>query len=198
MPRTQKENERIRQMAKEKIRIAAMELFMKQGYHATSIEDVAKHANISKGLLYNYYKGKEELLSTMIQARIDELIQVMEAASSQESPAEQLKHIVEGAINNVQQKPEVFQFYLHLQTQPESDEVLSKYSKLLIEESARQFHLQCEMFENLGVKEPRKRSLYFSSVLQGLMLMISTYPEQFPVEEMKAQIIHEFCHSSNT
>lgn len=198
MPRTQEENERIRQMAKEKIRIAAMELFMKQGYHATSIEDVAKHANISKGLLYNYYKGKEELLSTMIQARIDELIQVMEAASSQESPAEQLKHIVEGAINNVQQKPEVFQFYLHLQTQPESDEVLSKYSKLLIEESARQFHLQCEMFENLGVKEPRKRSLYFSSVLQGLMLMISTYPEQFPVEEMKAQIIHEFCHSSNT
>ncbi|PZM67634.1 TetR/AcrR family transcriptional regulator [Paenibacillus dendritiformis] len=198
MPRTHKENERIRQMAKEKIRIAAMELFMKQGYHATSIEDVAKHANISKGLLYNYYKGKEELLSTMIQARIDELIQVMEAASSQESPAEQLKHIVEGAINNVQQKPEVFQFYLHLQTQPESDEVLSKYSKLLIEESARQFHLQCEMFENLGVKEPRKRSLYFSSVLQGLMLMISTYPEQFPVEEMKAQIIHEFCHSSNT
>lgn len=185
-------------MAKEKIRIAAMELFMKQGYHATSIEDVAKHAKISKGLLYNYYKGKEELLSTMIQARIDELIQVMEAASSQESPAEQLKHIVEGAINNVQQKPEVFQFYLHLQTQPESDEVLSKYSKLLIEESARQFHLQCEMFENLGVKEPRKRSLYFSSVLQGLMLMISTYPEQFPVEEMKAQIIHEFCHSSNT
>ncbi|MFD3272950.1 TetR/AcrR family transcriptional regulator [Paenibacillus dendritiformis] len=198
MPRTQEENERIRQMAKEKIRIAAMELFMKQGYHATSIEDVAKHANISKGLLYNYYKGKEELLSTMIQARIDELIQVMEAASSQESPAEQLKHIVEGAINNVQQKPQVFQFYLHLQTQPESDEVLSKYSKLLIEESARQFHLQCEMFENLGVKEPRKRSLYFSSVLQGLMLMISTYPEQFPVEEMKAQIINEFCHSSNT
>ncbi|BFH69811.1 MAG: TetR/AcrR family transcriptional regulator [Paenibacillus dendritiformis] len=198
MPRTQKENERIRQMAKEKIRIAAMELFMKRGYHATSIEDVAKHANISKGLLYNYYKGKEELLSTMIQARIDELIQVMEAASSQESPAEQLKHIVEGAINNVRQKPEVFQFYLHLQTQPESDEVLSKYSKLLIEESARQFHLQCEMFENLGVKEPRKRSLYFSSVLQGLMFMISAYPEQFPVEEMKAQIIHEFCHSSNT
>lgn len=198
MPRTQKENERIRQMAKEKIRIAAMELFMKRGYHATSIEDVAKHANISKGLLYNYYKGKEELLSTMIQARIDELIQVMEAASSQESPAEQLKHIVEGAINNVRQKPAVFQFYLHLQTQPEADEVLSKYSKLLIEESARQFHLQCEMFENLGVKEPRKRSLYFSSVLQGLMFMISAYPEQFPVEEMKAQIIHEFCHSSNT
>ncbi|SFJ17977.1 hypothetical protein SAMN05421852_105141 [Thermoflavimicrobium dichotomicum] len=85
-------------------------------------------------------------------------------------------------------------FYLHLQTQPEAEQVLKKYSKLLNEESARQFELQCEMFEKLGVKEPRKRSLYFSSVhvLQGGMLMISAYPQQFPIEEVKEQIIHEF------
>ncbi|BFH62081.1 TetR/AcrR family transcriptional regulator [Paenibacillus azoreducens] len=195
MPRTQEENERIRQIAIEKIRHAAMELFMQKGYHATSIDDVAKQANISKGLLYNYFKGKEELLATMVQTRIDELVFVMNAASAIEKPAEQLKYIVEGAIDNVRQKPEVFRFYLHLQTQPESDEVLAKYSKLLIEENARQFNLQCEMFENLGVKEPRKRSLYFSSVLQGIMLMISTYPAQFPIEEMKAEIIREFCSS---
>ncbi|RED35497.1 TetR family transcriptional regulator [Brevibacillus brevis] len=33
-------------------------LFIKKGYHATSIDDVAKQAEISKGLLYDYYKGK--------------------------------------------------------------------------------------------------------------------------------------------
>lgn len=193
MPRTPEENERIRQMSREKILMAAMELFMKRGYHATSIDDVAKHAGISKGLLYNYYKGKEELLATMVEARVGEVAQVMEAAASKETPAEQLKHIVDGALDNVKDNPEVFRFYLHLQTQPESDEVLAKYSKRLIEESARQFNLQCEMFQNLGVKEPRKRSLYFSSALQGIMLMLSTYPEQFPIEEIKAQIIREFC-----
>lgn len=195
MPRTQKENERIRQMAKQKILIATMELFIKKGYHATTIDDVAKHAGISKGLLYNYFKGKEELLATMVQNRIEEMVQVMEAARSIEKPADQLKYIVEGAIDNVLQKPDEFRFYLHLQTQPEADQVLKKYSKLLKEESARQFEVQCEMFEKLGVKEPRKRSLYFSSTLQGVMLMISTYPQQFPVEAMKAQIIHDFCTS---
>lgn len=64
--RTSEENERIRQLAKENIRTTAMELFMKQGYYATSISDVAKQAGISKGLLYNYIKGKEELLATMV------------------------------------------------------------------------------------------------------------------------------------
>jgi AcrR family transcriptional regulator len=82
MPRTKEENERIRRMTKEKIRIAAMELFMKQGYHPTSVDDVAKHAGISKGLLYNYYKGKEELLATMVEDRIRELVQVMEEAKA--------------------------------------------------------------------------------------------------------------------
>ncbi|WP_375163139.1 hypothetical protein [Laceyella sacchari] len=41
------------------------------------------------------------------------------------------------------------------------------------------------------------RSLYFSSVLQGTMFMLSTYPERFPVKEVKEQIIQEFLDMSD-
>ncbi|MCU6599279.1 TetR/AcrR family transcriptional regulator [Peribacillus frigoritolerans] len=194
MPRTPEENDRIRQASKEKIRAAAMELFIKQGYYATSISDIAKQAGISKGLLYNYYKGKEELLSEMVEARIKEVVEVMEEAFILNTPREQLEHIINGAIDNIHQKPEVHRFYLHLQTQPESDQELIKYSHLIIEENARQFEFQCKIFESMGETEPRKRSLYFSSVLEGIMLMISTYQQGFPIEEIKNQIISEFCN----
>ncbi|MCY9139781.1 TetR/AcrR family transcriptional regulator [Peribacillus frigoritolerans] len=194
MPRTPEENDRIRQASKEKIRATAMELFMKQGYYATSISDIAKQAGISKGLLYNYYKGKEELLSEMVEARIKEVVEVMEEAFTLNTPREQLEHIINGAIDYIHQKPEVHRFYLHLQTQPESDEDLIKYSHLIIEENARQFEFQCKIFESMGETDPRKRSLYFSSVLQGIMLMISTYQQGFPIEEIKNQIIREFCN----
>ncbi|MBE2978197.1 MULTISPECIES: TetR/AcrR family transcriptional regulator [Priestia] len=194
MPRTPEENDRIRQASKEKIRAAAMELFMTQGYYATSISNIAKQAGISKGLLYNYYKGKEELLSEMVEARIREVIEVMEKAITLDTPDEQLKYIVNGAIDNVYKKPEVHRFYLHLQTQPVDDDDLIKYSKQLTQENARLFEMQCEIFERMEVKESRKRSLYFSSVLQGIMLMISTYPQKFPIEEIKNQIIREFCN----
>ena len=194
MPRTPEENDRIRQASKEKIRAAAMELFIKQGYYATSISDIAKQAGISKGLLYNYYKGKEELLSEMVEARIKEVVEVMEEAFTLNTPREQLEHIINGAIDNIHQKPEVHRFYLHLQTQPESDEDLIKYTHLIIEENARQFEFQCKIFESMGETDPRKRSLYFSSVLQGIMLMISTYQQGFAIEEIKNQIIREFCN----
>ncbi|TVX83688.1 TetR/AcrR family transcriptional regulator [Peribacillus simplex] len=194
MPRTPEENDRIRQASKEKIRAAAMELFMKQGYYATSISDIANKAGISKGLLYNYYKGKEELLAEMVEARIKEVVEVMEEAFTLNTPREQLEHIVNGAIDNILKKPEVHRFYLHLQTHPEADDELIKYSHLIIEENARQFEFQCKLFESMGEKEPRKRSLYFSSVLQGIMLMISTYQQGFSVEAIRNQIIREFCN----
>jgi hypothetical protein len=53
-------------------------------------------------------------------------------------------------------KQKLFRFHLHLQTHPESDEVVAKYSKPLIDESARQFNFQCEIFKRLGEKEPKK------------------------------------------
>ncbi|WP_163582052.1 TetR/AcrR family transcriptional regulator [Gracilibacillus saliphilus] len=196
MPRTPEENERIRQKAKENIRNKAMKLFINQGYHATSISDIAKEAEISKGLLYNYFKGKEDLLATIVEERIIKLIEVMEAALALDTPADQLRYVVNHAIDNVYTNPQVHRFFLHLQTQPEADKELIKYSKRIVEENARQFELQCEMFENLGVANPRERSLYFSSSLQGVMLMIATYPQKFPVEEIKTQIIEKFCQSS--
>jgi AcrR family transcriptional regulator len=45
---------------------AARELLIKQGFHATSMRDVAKKANVSLGNLYNYYETKEAIFESII------------------------------------------------------------------------------------------------------------------------------------
>lgn len=45
---------------------AAKELLITQGFHATSMRDIAKTANVSLGNLYNYYKTKEEIFESII------------------------------------------------------------------------------------------------------------------------------------
>jgi AcrR family transcriptional regulator len=193
MPRTPSENERIRRGTKEKILKAAMDMFSEKGYHSTLIDDVAKRSQISKGLLYHYFKGKEELLAAMVDMRINDILIVMKTAKAKETPVEQIRHIIEGALED---KPEVFRFYLNLFTQPQFDPIVGKYSQKLMDEQARQFDVQTEMFVKLGVVNPRMRSLYFSSTIQGIMLMFSTYPENFPLDEVKAIAIAEFCSNS--
>ncbi len=48
------------------IESAAKELFIKQGFHATSMRDIAKTADVSIGNLYNYYATKEQIFESII------------------------------------------------------------------------------------------------------------------------------------
>lgn len=58
---------------KEIIETAAKDLFIKQGFHATSMRDIAKAAEVSLGNLYNYYETKEAIYQSIIQ-RYSEII----------------------------------------------------------------------------------------------------------------------------
>ncbi|CAN5629094.1 hypothetical protein BH10ACI3_BH10ACI3_15830 [soil metagenome] len=51
---------------KDTIEDAARELFIKQGFHATSMRDICKHANVSLGNLYNYYQTKDSIFESII------------------------------------------------------------------------------------------------------------------------------------
>lgn len=43
----------------------ARELFIKHGYHATSIQDILEASGISKGSFYNYFSTKSELFQSV-------------------------------------------------------------------------------------------------------------------------------------
>jgi AcrR family transcriptional regulator len=50
-----------------RIEEASKQLFIKQGFHATSMRDIAGRAGTSLGNLYNYYRTKEEILESIIR-----------------------------------------------------------------------------------------------------------------------------------
>jgi len=51
---------------KDRIEEAAKKLFIKQGFHATSMRNIAASAGTSLGNVYNYYRTKEEILGSII------------------------------------------------------------------------------------------------------------------------------------
>jgi AcrR family transcriptional regulator len=48
------------------IESAAKDLFIKNGFHATAMRDIAKTAEVSIGNLYNYYETKEQIFESII------------------------------------------------------------------------------------------------------------------------------------
>ncbi len=65
----------------DEIAAAAFDAFAENGYAATRVEEVAKRAGISKGLLYLYYKTKEELFKAVVKnvviRKVDSLVDVV-------------------------------------------------------------------------------------------------------------------------
>ncbi|MCK4260696.1 MAG: TetR/AcrR family transcriptional regulator [Halanaerobiales bacterium] len=51
---------------KERILRSASELFLKNGYHETTMSAIANHAEVGKGTLYWYFSSKDELFKTMV------------------------------------------------------------------------------------------------------------------------------------
>ena len=63
---------------------AAFAAFADKGFAATKVEDVARRAGVSKGLLYLYFKTKEELFKAVIRSvvtpRLDELTRTLDSS----------------------------------------------------------------------------------------------------------------------
>ena len=62
MEDTLSKGERTRQTIED----AALELYMKQGYHATSMRQIAEQAGLALGGIYNHFKSKEEIFEAII------------------------------------------------------------------------------------------------------------------------------------
>ncbi len=58
---------------------AAFEVFAEHGYERTRVIDVAKRAGVSKGLMYLYFKTKEELFKAVILRVIGPRVESLEA-----------------------------------------------------------------------------------------------------------------------
>jgi len=72
-PRSSAKFEEMREEKKTLIMDAALEHFSNTGFHATTITHIARHAGISKGLMYNYFKSKEDLLAAIINRSLTEI-----------------------------------------------------------------------------------------------------------------------------
>ncbi|MBI5118436.1 TetR/AcrR family transcriptional regulator [Candidatus Poribacteria bacterium] len=59
-------NEKRDQNTREAIIEASMRLFAKRGYHGTSVAQIAEATGLTKGALYWYFKGKEDLFLTVL------------------------------------------------------------------------------------------------------------------------------------
>lgn len=64
---------------------AAIKLFAKKGYHATSMQEIADESGVSKGSVYNHFDSKEKLMLSIFKYYYDLLIEKIARVSEDDS-----------------------------------------------------------------------------------------------------------------
>jgi AcrR family transcriptional regulator len=59
---------------------SALEVFVKQGYHAAAMDDIAERAGVSKPVLYQHFPGKLDLYLALLDVTCDQVIDNCRAA----------------------------------------------------------------------------------------------------------------------
>ncbi len=79
---------RSRSDKREQILDAAIKVFARNGYHGSRISDIASEAGIAYGLVYHYFKNKEEILGSIFEQRWGFFLDALEGIAAEDTSAE--------------------------------------------------------------------------------------------------------------
>jgi AcrR family transcriptional regulator len=73
---------------------AAVRVFARKGFHASRVGDIAEEAGVAHGLLYHYFKSKDQVLEAVFHENWSILVARIENVEETDEPAaDQIRHI---------------------------------------------------------------------------------------------------------
>ena len=87
---------------------AAVRVFARSGYHASRVGDIAEEAGVAHGLLYHYFRSKDEVLETIFRETWSDLLATVgEVEASTESARDQLRQVAEILLRSWRRDPDL-------------------------------------------------------------------------------------------
>jgi len=155
---------------REEILRAAQHTFLKYGFKKITLEDIAEECGIKKTALYYYFKSKEEILSEMIQMKMEEFsLKMKEAVMIDADVQEKLRTYMKTKINLMQENMPFMKLFEKERLPVKAKTFLLKHKKCLME---RDFCLVKDIIKQ-GVKD-KKVSFKLNDSLV-LMILGVTY-----------------------
>jgi AcrR family transcriptional regulator len=161
---------------------AAERLFVRDGFHATSVDAVADEARYTKGAVYSNFDSKEDLFLAVYERRVERAIPEMEAAlAAADDPAGGIERLAgEAAARRAEEDGWLavfFEFWAHALRDPELRERFATQHARFLEPLVA---ATAQAFAGRGVEpyeEPRKLTTAWNAMQLGLLLERLTQPE---------------------
>lgn len=187
MPRTSEQLEILRTDRRKLIMDTALELFAERGFSATSISMIAKKAEISKGLVYNYFNSKEDLISAIVNYGIDKIFSGY--TNNGILSKDECIFFISESCNIVKTDITFWRLYFMVIIKPETQKLVET---MLVEKVFPFIDILTNYYKSQGHKNPLASARLLGAILDGISLNFITDPDNFPLEEVKNILISKF------
>ncbi len=184
-PRTEKQFEGIREERKSQIKEVALEIIFEEGVQNTSISKIAKRAGISKGLLYNYYESKEEMIKEIIFEGMEQFMKIFDPNNDGVLTDDEAKYFIDEMFNILKSNIKYWKLYFYVLLQPKVMAIIQDKFLTITELFMK---MLISYFAQKGSKNPMADTRMIVAILDGICLHYILDPKQFPMDEIKTRL----------
>ena len=181
-PRSTEQFEAIREKSRNKILQAALELFAHQGYHNTSVNQIAKKAQVAKGLVYNYFDSKEELLEGIVLNAMGESHEMFLQIGQSPTAKGKMELIIDLTCKYLIEKYDYYKLLTALSLQLDQ---FPQLREMIQQKFEGMLPYITQLLEELGFENPREEALKLGALFDGIGLQYMVLKDAFPLEEMR-------------
>jgi AcrR family transcriptional regulator len=154
---------RKRQLVRDAIYDAAIELFAKKGFDETTVEEVADAAGISRRSFFRYFESKDDLLALNTVHTGEILIEAVESCPSGLSPIEVVREVVSAGIKFNESIPRIRQVI----------EIAIRSASALQAHQSRLMEVEAKLASAYSVRlKSGSREILKPRILAGLSLLV--------------------------
>ncbi len=149
-----------------KILVEATRLFARQGYHKTTVTDIANAIGMTQGALFHHFPNKEALLEAVVR-RLSRGFAEYRAAMDPDSVQATLERVIAAMVDHYEAQPEATLCLAALATE------FGGSGHPILEDIRAAYDCFVEPFQELlsrypGVKNPRAVAIAYIGAMQGI------------------------------
>lgn len=169
--------------------MSAEELFARKGYHGVSMNEIARDAQVSKGLLYHYFDGKEAILRAIFKSAFDKMAgsaEVLEGLHGRDL----IRFLVDQSFDFLMYQGNLQRLMIGLAVQV-SD--LPLVHDIASQKMASYKSLLTSTFDALGYDDAEGEALAFGALLDGIALQLMVLDVDYDLAKMKEHLYHKYA-----
>ena len=188
-PRSEQQNQLLRDDTRARIMQAGLALFSAHGYERTTIKAIAAHAGVAQGLMYSHFAGKEELLRAIFEQSIADVYASFERAAGEAAEPPAVAAIIRAAIATVQERLEFWRLSYGVRMQQPVLGILGESLFEWVEMIRRTLE---HSLRSAGSSAPETEARLLFAAIDGICQHYVIDPAGYPIEAVADRLIRRY------